>query len=82
MQRISRLGHNRGEVVGPRSRDEFQRSLKITPGGSMRAAPFFAPHPPYAVSVRVAGSPTRTAGRSSTAKTISSRSFTAMPFRR
>lgn len=50
MQRISRLGHNRGEVVGPRSRDEFQRSLKITPGGSMRAAPFFAPHPPYAVS--------------------------------
>ncbi|PBB98912.1 aminotransferase class III-fold pyridoxal phosphate-dependent enzyme [Mesorhizobium sp. WSM3862] len=50
MQRILGLGHNRGEVVGPKSREEFERALKITPGGSMRAAQFFAPHPPYAVS--------------------------------
>lgn len=50
MQRVSGLGHNRGEVFGPKSRDEFQRALKITPGGSMRAAQFFAPHPPYAVA--------------------------------
>ncbi|MUT27213.1 MULTISPECIES: aminotransferase class III-fold pyridoxal phosphate-dependent enzyme [Mesorhizobium] len=50
MQRISGLGHNRGEVVGPKSREEFQRALKITRGGSMRAAQFFAPHPPYAVA--------------------------------
>lgn len=41
MQRISGLGHNRGEVVGPKSREEFQRALEITPGGSMRAAQFW-----------------------------------------
>jgi glutamate-1-semialdehyde 2,1-aminomutase len=43
-------GHNSGEVLGPRSRTEFERSRRITPGGSMRAAPFFPPHPPYAAS--------------------------------
>lgn len=40
--------HNRQEVLGPRSRAEFTRSKQITPGGSMRAAAHFAPHPPYA----------------------------------
>jgi len=43
-------GHNSGEVLGPRSLAEFERSRRITPGGSMRAAPFFPPHPPYAAS--------------------------------
>jgi glutamate-1-semialdehyde 2,1-aminomutase len=37
-----------GEAVGQRSRAEFERARRITPGGSMRAAPYFAPHPPYA----------------------------------
>lgn len=41
-------GHNSGDAVGPRSKAEFERSMRITPGGSMRAAPFFPPHPPYA----------------------------------
>jgi glutamate-1-semialdehyde 2,1-aminomutase len=44
-----RPGHNQGEILGPRSRAEFERSKAITPGGSMRAAPYFAPHPPYAM---------------------------------
>ncbi len=43
-------GHNAGEILGPQSRAEFERSKRITPGGSMRAAPFFPPHPPYAAS--------------------------------
>jgi glutamate-1-semialdehyde 2,1-aminomutase len=40
--------HNRQDVLGPRSRAEFARSQRITPGGSMRAATYFAPHPPFA----------------------------------
>lgn len=43
-------GHNSGEILGPCSRAEFKRSRRITPGGSMRAAPYFPPHPPYAAS--------------------------------
>src|SRR5258707_14760025 len=39
---------SRQDVLGPRSRAEFMRSEQITPGGSMRAAAHFAPHPPYA----------------------------------
>ncbi|UCI31906.1 aspartate aminotransferase family protein [Mesorhizobium sp. B4-1-4] len=50
MQSITNAGHNSGEVLGPKSRAEFERSGRITPGGSMRAAPFFPPHPPYAAS--------------------------------
>jgi glutamate-1-semialdehyde 2,1-aminomutase len=42
--------HNRAEILGPRSKAEFERAKAVTPGGSMRAAPFFAPHPPYAMS--------------------------------
>jgi glutamate-1-semialdehyde 2,1-aminomutase len=41
---------NQGEILGPRSRAEFERAKAVTPGGSMRAAPYFAPHPPYAMS--------------------------------
>lgn len=41
--------HNQDTALGPRSRAEFERSKGVTPGGSMRAAPYFAPHPPYAV---------------------------------
>ena len=44
------VGHNRTRALGPRSQAEFARARDITPGGSMRAAPFFPPHPPYAVS--------------------------------
>jgi glutamate-1-semialdehyde 2,1-aminomutase len=40
--------HNQLKVLGPRSQIEFERAKNITPGGSMRAAPYFAPHPPYA----------------------------------
>jgi glutamate-1-semialdehyde 2,1-aminomutase len=40
--------HNQPNVLGPRSQAEFERAKRITPGGSMRAAPYFAPHPPYA----------------------------------
>lgn len=40
--------HNSGEALGPNSRSEFARSQGLTPGGSMRAAVYFAPHPPYA----------------------------------
>lgn len=43
-------GHNVDAVLGVRSRAEFERAKGITPGGSMRAAPFFPPHPPYAAS--------------------------------
>jgi glutamate-1-semialdehyde 2,1-aminomutase len=50
MNSIPRPGHNLGEIVGPQSKREFERSLRITPGGSMRAAPFFPPHPPYVAS--------------------------------
>lgn len=39
---------NQEAALGPRSRAEFERSKALTPGGSMRAATFFAPHPPYA----------------------------------
>ncbi len=46
----SGAGHNFGAVLGKRSRAEFDRAKRITPGGSMRSAPFFAPHPPYAAS--------------------------------
>lgn len=41
--------HNQDIALGPRSRAEFERSKAVTPGGSMRAATYFAPHPPYAV---------------------------------
>jgi glutamate-1-semialdehyde 2,1-aminomutase len=37
-------------ALGVRSQAEFERSRRITPGGSMRAAPYFPPHPPYAAS--------------------------------
>jgi len=40
--------HNSGEALGPNSRSEFTRSQGLTPGGSMRAATYFSPHPPYA----------------------------------
>jgi glutamate-1-semialdehyde 2,1-aminomutase len=42
------LGHNRRETIGPRSKAAFARAKSITPGGSMRAAPYFSPQPPYA----------------------------------
>src|SRR5579864_8472 len=42
--------HNRGVALGPRSQAAFENSKVVTPGGSMRAAVFFAPHPPYALS--------------------------------
>ena len=32
----------------PRSDALFEREARITPGGSMRQSPWFAPHPPYA----------------------------------
>lgn len=43
------LHHNRGDAIGPRSRSAFARAKAVTPGGSMRAAPFLAPQPPYAM---------------------------------
>ena len=45
------LGHNAGETgtaVGKRSEGAFLRERKVVPGGSMRAASWFQPHPPYA----------------------------------
>ena len=42
--------HNRGVPLGPQSIAAFEKSKVVTPGGSMRAAVFFAPHPPYALS--------------------------------
>ena len=36
------------EALGPRSRSEFERAKRITPGGSMRLASYFTPHPPFA----------------------------------
>ena len=45
------LGHNSGDagsVVGKRSEAAFLRERKVVPGGSMRAASWFQPHPPYA----------------------------------
>lgn len=42
--------HNQGDPLGPNSRAEFERAKRITPGGSMRLAPYFAPQPPYAAS--------------------------------
>lgn len=42
--------HNRGVPLGPQSKAAFEKSKVVTPGGSMRAAVFFAPHPPYALS--------------------------------
>src|SRR5215475_9601856 len=41
--------HNLPEALGPRSRSEFERAKRITPGGSMRHASYFAPHPPFAM---------------------------------
>jgi glutamate-1-semialdehyde 2,1-aminomutase len=49
-QTIRDLGRNAPPPLGPCSRAEFERARRITPGGSMRAAPFFPPHPPYAAS--------------------------------
>src|SRR5262245_6479387 len=43
------LGHNQAAPIGARSRAEFARATAITPGGSMRAAPYFPPQPPYAL---------------------------------
>jgi len=40
--------HNQPGALGPRSRAEFERAKRITPGGSMRLASYFAPHPPFA----------------------------------
>ena len=42
--------HNQGVPLGPQSKAEFDKSKVVTPGGSMRASTFFAPHPPYAAS--------------------------------
>lgn len=42
--------HNQPEALGPGSRAAFERAKRITPGGSMRHATYFAPHPPYAAS--------------------------------
>jgi glutamate-1-semialdehyde 2,1-aminomutase len=35
--------------LGARSAAEFARAARVVPGGSMRQATFFAPHPPYAL---------------------------------
>jgi glutamate-1-semialdehyde 2,1-aminomutase len=35
-------------VIGARSESAFLRERKVVPGGSMRAASWFQPHPPYA----------------------------------
>ena len=40
--------HNQPAALGPRSKTEFERAKDITPGGSMRLATYFAPHPPFA----------------------------------
>lgn len=40
-------GHNSG-AAGARSEALFLRGQKVVPGGSMRAATWFKPHPPYA----------------------------------
>ena len=40
--------HNHAAALGPRSRAEFERAKRVTPGGSMRYASYFAPHPPFA----------------------------------
>ena len=37
--------HNRGVPLGPQSKAAFEKSKVVTPGGSMRAAVFFAPPP-------------------------------------
>ncbi|RWF22982.1 MAG: aspartate aminotransferase family protein, partial [Mesorhizobium sp.] len=45
------LGQNGGAVdsaIGKRSETAFLRERKVVPGGSMRAASWFQPHPPYA----------------------------------
>ncbi|PBB86853.1 aspartate aminotransferase family protein [Mesorhizobium sp. WSM3876] len=45
------LGQNGGVVdsaIGKRSETAFLRERKVVPGGSMRAASWFQPHPPYA----------------------------------
>lgn len=45
------LGHNSdviGAVIGERSEAAFVRERRVVPGGSMRAASWFQPHPPYA----------------------------------
>ena len=44
-------GHNSDKadpVIGGRSETAFLRERKVVPGGSMRAASWFQPHPPYA----------------------------------
>jgi len=40
--------HNQPPALGPRSKAEFERAMHITPGGSMRQATYFVPHPPFA----------------------------------
>ena len=40
--------HNQPAALGPRSKAEFERAKHITPGGSMRQATYFPPHPPFA----------------------------------
>lgn len=37
-----------GSAVGSGSKAAYQRERKVVPGGSMRAASWFQPHPPYA----------------------------------
>lgn len=43
-------GHNSGATAAATSRSEaaYLREAKVVPGGSMRAASWFKPHPPYA----------------------------------
>lgn len=40
--------HNQAAALGPRSKAEFERARRVTPGGSMRYASYFSPHPPFA----------------------------------
>lgn len=44
------LGHNSGATptLGPRSQAAYTRERKVVPGGSLRAASWFKPFPPYA----------------------------------
>ena len=45
---IMHSGSAAAEQVGSRSKSAFMREQKVVPGGSMRAASWFQPHPPYA----------------------------------
>src|SRR5438105_3266548 len=43
------MAQARRNWLGERSAAEFARAARVVPGGSMRHATFFAPHPPYAM---------------------------------